>query len=145
MDVQTKNSIQLSRVINASQQAVFDAWTQPEKLSKWSCPEGATVEIADVDLTVGGRYRIRMKTGEDQYHTAIGAYQEIDAPSRLVYTWGWEEIPDAYESLVTVTFNSLGDSTEIVILHERFPDEKTAKDHEMGWSSCLNKLEGLFG
>ncbi|NNE45187.1 MAG: SRPBCC domain-containing protein [Rhodothermales bacterium] len=144
MDVKTKNSIQLSRVINASQRVVFDAWTQPEKLSEWSCPEGATVEIADVDLTVGGRYRIRMKTGEDQYHTAIGAYREIDAPNRLVYTWAWEEIPDAYQSLVTVTFNSLGDSTEVVILHERFPDEKTATDHEMGWTSCLDKLEGLF-
>jgi uncharacterized protein YndB with AHSA1/START domain len=101
------------------------------------------VENADVDLTVGGRYRLRMKTGEDQYHTAVGEYREISAPNRLVYSWGWEEIPDAHESLVTVTFNALGDSTEVVISHDRFPDEKTAKDHEMGWSSCLDKLGRL--
>jgi uncharacterized protein YndB with AHSA1/START domain len=36
MGVQTKNSIQLSRVINASPQVVFDAWTDPDKLTKWS-------------------------------------------------------------------------------------------------------------
>ncbi|NNE35797.1 MAG: hypothetical protein HKN13_11195, partial [Rhodothermales bacterium] len=72
----------------------------------------------------------RLKTGEDDYHTVTGAYREVDAPNRLVYTWSWEEQgPDAFQSVVTVTFTPLGDSTEVVVAHDLFPDEKTTADH----------------
>ena len=144
MTVETSTSIRIARMINASPQEVFDAWTQADKLSQWSCPEGATVEDVATDLRIGGVYRIQMRTDEGQTHTAVGVYQEIDAPSRLVYTWNWEEVPGMPDSLVTVTFTQVGEATEVVVDHERFADEKTAADHEMGWTSCIDNLERLF-
>ena len=145
MNVEASTSIRLTRIIKASPEQVFDAWTQSDELRKWSCPEGATVEDVSTDIRVGGSYRIQMKTGEGQMHTAVGVYKEIDPPSRLVYSWNWEEVPDMPDSLVTVTFNPIGESTEVVVQHERFVDEKTATDHEMGWASCLSRLEALHG
>lgn len=144
MNVETSASIRVTRLIQAGPERVFEAWTRPDELKQWSCPVGATVEDVSVDLRVGGRYRLQMKTDEGSTHTAVGVYEVVDAPHRLVYTWRWEEVPDMPDTLVTVTFHRVGESTEVVVLHDRFADEKTAADHEMGWTSCLDKLEQLY-
>jgi len=46
------------RTIGASPERVFDAWTKPERLRLWWGPRGVTCTAAEVDLRVGGRYRI---------------------------------------------------------------------------------------
>jgi hypothetical protein len=45
---------------------------------------------------------------------------------------------------VTVEFFDRGDATEVVLTHELFPDAELAAKHNEGWTSCLNRLEGLF-
>ena len=45
---------------------------------------------------------------------------------------------------MTVTFKSMGNSSEVMITHDRFPDEKTATDHELGWTNCLDTLELMY-
>lgn len=145
MTVETDTSLQVSRRIRADAETVFRAWTDPEELRQWSCPEGATVEDAQVDLRVGGKYRVRMKGSEGEIHTAVGVYRAIEPARRLVYTWDWEEDDHKIgESLVTVEFKKRGDATEVILTHERFPNGEATKAHEKGWTSCLNRLETRF-
>lgn len=144
MSTETSTSLRVSRVIKADRETVFRAWTEPEQLKHWSCPEGMGVAEAQVDLSVGGRYRLRMESPEGETHTAYGVYRVIEPPGRLVYTWDWEE-ESMGETLVTVEFNDLGGSTEVVINHELFPNPEAKGDHEKGWTSCLNRLEHLYG
>jgi uncharacterized protein YndB with AHSA1/START domain len=145
MSTETGTSLRLSRVLNADPDTVFGAWTEPEQLKQWSCPEGTTLERAEVDLKVGGQYLLGMRGSEGQHHTAVGTYREIDRPSRLVYTWAWEEKEnDVGETLVTVEFHDLGGSTEVVLTHERFPSAEASENHTQGWTSCLSRLEGMF-
>jgi uncharacterized protein YndB with AHSA1/START domain len=146
MSTETGTSLQLSRVIKADVATVFDAWTQPKHLKRWSCPEGMSVADVQVDLKVGGRYRIVMKSPEGQVHTAHGVYRTIERPHKLAYTWAWEEEEDhgIGETLVTVEFNDLGESTEVVLKHEQFPNAEAKAAHEEGWTSCLNRLEKMF-
>ncbi len=145
MSTETSTSLRISRVIKASRETVFRAWTEPDHLKQWSCPEGGRVAEAEVDLSVGGRYKICMHTADDTVHTAVGVYREIEPPRRLVYTWDWEEEGSRVgETLVTVEFNDLGGSTEVVLSHELFPSAEAKKAHEDGWSSCLNRLERMF-
>ncbi len=146
MNTDTRTFLQVSRLINADPNTVFRAWTEPEHLKQWSCPESATVVDAQVDLTVGGAYRLRMQGGDGAVHTATGRYREIDRPRRLVYTWDWEEEDSRVgETLVTVEFTDLGGTTEVVLTHELFPTAEAKAGHEQGWTSCLNRLEQLFG
>ena len=145
MSTKADTSLCVSRVIHADPDTVFRAWTEPEQLKHWSCPEGMTVADAYVDLRVGGTYRIRMRGSEGQTHTAVGVYREIARPQRLVYTWEWEEEDHGVgETLVTVEFNDLDGSTDVVLSHELFPNAAAKASHEEGWTSCLNRLEGLF-
>jgi uncharacterized protein YndB with AHSA1/START domain len=85
--------------------------------------------------------------GEDGvHHTAFGEYREIDAPHRLVYTWDWKQEGDAMgETLITVEFNPNGEYTEVVMTHEKMPSIELRDAHDHGWTSCLDRLERLFG
>ncbi len=145
-NISAAHTLRLTRVIKASPDRVFQAWTQPEHLKRWSAPEGYDVQIAEVDLRVGGAYRIRMKSAEGTIHTAVGTYREVSPPSKLVYTWSWEESDDhePVETLVTVEFRDRRGSTEVVLTHEGFGSAEESHDHASGWASCLNRLERLF-
>jgi len=75
-----------------------------------------------------------------------GQYQEI-SPRRIVFTWTWEE-PDPHagiETVVTIELFELGEETEILVTHERFPDEETRDRHDEGWSGALARLVKLLG
>ena len=144
MSVDTTSSIRMTRLIQADRQAVWDAWTQPELMKQWSCPEPGGVQDIESDFRVGGSYTISMRV-EGNGHTAIGTYKEIDAPNRLVYTWDWQEEDNRMgETLVTVEFAARGDATEVVLLHEGFPAVEAKDGHEQGWSACLAHFEALF-
>ena len=73
MTTGTETSLRLTRLIQADPARVFNAWTQPQHLNLWSAPEGMDVE-AEVDLKVGGRYRIRMKGSDGTLFNAVGEY-----------------------------------------------------------------------
>ena len=91
MSTDTDTSVQITRLLNASIDKVFRAWSTAEGLKSWACPEGTVIGDVSTDLVVGGHYRIRMCGSEGQTYTAVGVYREINPPRRLVYTWDWEE------------------------------------------------------
>ena len=67
-----KTRLQLRQFIAASREQVFKAWTRPEWISRWFAPGDMTVPLADVDVKVGGRYRIQMQNSEGEVYTTIG-------------------------------------------------------------------------
>lgn len=141
-----QNSMTIRRTINAPRQRVFDAWTQPEHLKNWwrANPEWST-EIADVDLQVGGQYRLGMRDPEQEGpFVCFGEFLEITPPEKLVYTWSWEApAMDVGKTLVTVEFLEKGDAAEIVLTHERFPSAEAASKHHEGWLACINHCAAL--
>ena len=65
MSTETTSSLSITRVIQAERASVFRAWTEPEQLMRWSCPETVSVKNATVDLKVGGAYTITMRIDEE--------------------------------------------------------------------------------
>jgi len=146
MTTDTTLSLRLTRLIRADREAVFRAWTEPAAMREWFCPEGGTVDAAESDLRVGGRYRIAMRM-PNGLSVATGVYREIDPPARLVFTWLWEEGvgPKEGETLVTVELAALGDATRLELIHEGFASADAREGHTQGWSSALDRLVGRFG
>ena len=69
MSTETGTSLRVSRIIKAAPETVFLAWTEPDQMNQWSAPEGMSI-AAEVDLEVGGGYRIRMTSPEGQARIA---------------------------------------------------------------------------
>jgi uncharacterized protein YndB with AHSA1/START domain len=138
-------SLTLKRRLNAAPEKVYAAWTDPEKLVRWFGPT-QTVETsveADLDIRVGGRYRVRFKTNDGDHHEVGGVYREVVPNERLVFSWAWRSTPER-ESLVTVTMKRDGDGTILTLLHEKFFDEAALAGHTRGWTGTLEKLERFF-
>jgi len=131
----------IRRTFPAARERVFRAWTDPEELKRWSAPaDDYTIPTVEVDLRVGGRYRIEMRNPEGELHIAHGVYREVRPPERLVYSWAWETDPDRGHTQVTVDFLARGDATEVVLTHERFPDPPMRDRHLQGWTGCFDRL-----
>jgi uncharacterized protein YndB with AHSA1/START domain len=85
-------TLHLERWLQAPRPLVFDACTQPALLAEWWGPKDFTAPSLELDL-------------------------EIEPPSRLAYTFRWEEPdPDDQETVVTISLRkAAGDSTELVL------------------------------
>ncbi len=133
-------SVTLRKRIPAPPARVFESWTRPEELKRWFAPDAYSTPAAEVDLRVGGRYRIAMQNRESgQTVFASGVYREILPPSRIVFTWTWDHWEDHRESVVTVTFHDVAGGTEVVLTHELLPSQKDAESHGTGWTQILEK------
>ncbi len=139
------HSLQVSRIIAADAETLFQAWTDPNVLRDWWRQEGEGWAFAgaSIDLRVGGRYRLAMTAPDGKRHVAAGVYREVQRPRRLVFTWDWEDPATRVgDTLVTVEFKSVGDHrTEVVVKHERFADVTKLSRHERGWMELLRLIE----
>ncbi len=136
----------LKKVIKASRQKVFEAWTQPELMKKWYAPGEMKVPNASSDLRVGGAYSVEMKGdmgGQLVNPTAKGTYKKI-IPNELVsFTWQWQGDSTA-ETLVTVTLKDVDGGTEVTLTHEQFMSVEAKEKHQHGWQGCLENLEKFY-
>lgn len=137
--------LEIKRVFDAPRSAVFRALTDPARLARWYGPKGFRIPSCAVDLRVGGRYRIVMRSPDGVDHCVVGTYREIEPPSLLVHSWAWESDP-ASETLVTIRLRDRGKRTELHLVHEGFVAAKARDMHQQGWTGCLDCLEPyLFG
>ena len=74
------------RVMPATRGEVFAAWTNPESIRDWMCPGDTLTAEAELDLRVGGAYRIVMRS-ESRAYEHTGEYRIVEPPSKLVFTW----------------------------------------------------------
>ena len=132
------------RRIHASPEKLFAAWTQPEHLVHWWGPPGVACPAAEVDLRVGGGYRIANRFPDGTIVWIAGVFELIDPPHRLVYTWKLES-QKALEERVTVCFERREAATEVIVTHERIADQAARTRHERGWAGCLDALVRYAG
>ena len=131
--------IVVARVLSASPEEVFDAWTDPESLAVWMCPGSVRGSVVAVDARVGGRFRIVMK-GPDCDHEHTGEYLALDRPRKLVFTWISTET-HGRATTVSVEMRPHDEGrTELTLTHEGLPDETAGVRHRQGWVDILEKL-----
>jgi uncharacterized protein YndB with AHSA1/START domain len=135
-------AVTVRREIAARAEDLFDAWLDAASLGIWLKPGGIRGTRAETDPREGGAFRIVMLEDESEIlHT--GTYREIDRPRRLVFTWS-SPMTRFRDSLVTVTFHALSDSTVVEIHQVGLPDEESRASHDAGWSAALQELAGTI-
>ncbi len=140
-------AVRQRRVLSATRERVWDAWTRPELMMKWFCPLGMSTTRAEADVRVGGHYRVAMKPGPSapppppqfgDLLVAEGVYEQVIPSSLLVFTWSW--VGQAELSRVRVVLEEHRRGTELLLIHERLTDADSLAFHEAGWVATLDNL-----
>ena len=135
----------LTRLVPAFPERVFAALTDAADIRRWWGPRGFTTSGIELDLAVGGRYRFTMQPpGGDPFHVS-GEFLEITPPSRLAYTFRWDEpTPDDRETTVSLTLESRDDATALALRQGEFATGERLELHRGGWTDSLDKLAALL-
>ena len=139
--------LRLSRDFDASPDAVFRAWSQPELVARWLGPRDREMLVERYDCVTGGSYRYVHRRGDDDqwFH---GCFHDVRPGELIVQTFAWEGMPD-HVALERVTFTDLGDgrtrmsSTSLVDSFES-RDAFVAGGMEDGIRDSFAKLDELL-
>ncbi len=139
----TDFNLTLERRMPAPRERVYKAWTDADEIRQWWALSGMTIEIADFDVRVGGRFRLGMRSQEGNLYVVGGEYSVVDPPAKLVHSWQWEEggAGGAQVMRVTVEFFEDDDATRLVLTHENLRDQEAADSHRGGWTNKLDCIE----
>jgi len=137
--------LRIERTFDAPLERVFEAWTSEEVLRRWlNGMPGWETPVAEVDLRVGGRIRIVMRDPTDGTEAgARGEYTVIDPPSRLVFTWVWDDQPDLPQ-LIELDFSEREGMTTVLMTNSAIPTDDRLGSQERGWQFCYDNLERLL-
>jgi len=140
--VDVKPSVTLKRRLNAPAEKVYAAWTEPAQIAHWFGPSETVAGSvhAEMDVRVGGRFRVSFKTENGEHHEVGGIYREVVPNEKLVFSWAWHTTPER-ESLVTVLIRKESEGAMLTLTHEQFFDEAARDGHKRGWTGTLDKLE----
>jgi uncharacterized protein YndB with AHSA1/START domain len=138
-------SLELRRLLTGDPIAVFAAFADAQTLSRWWGPRGFTIPALHFAPRPGDDYRIAMQPPEGAAFFLSGRFQEVDPPSRLAFTFAWEDPdPDDVETRVELTFRAVGAGTEVALVQGPFRTEARRALHRDGWSDSLDKLERVL-
>ncbi len=126
----------IERVLDASPDAVYAAWVDPEVLAGFIAPAPGTAQV-EIDPRVGGRLQIVM-TFPDRVTEIEGEFLVLDRPHRISFSW--RPLRAGFHSVVTVTLEPHGEAeTRMTITHTRLPQEWLSS-YETGWGSIAEAL-----
>jgi uncharacterized protein YndB with AHSA1/START domain len=139
-----QGALEITRRWDAPPERVWQAWTDPQALSRWfGTGDPGCVTQAEIDLRVGGRYRIVTKRPDGQTNDVSGEYQEVVPHSRLAFSWAWQSTPERV-SHVSIDFIASGGGTVLRFVHDRFFDDQARINHERGWLKLFGQLDAFF-
>jgi uncharacterized protein YndB with AHSA1/START domain len=138
-----ETAIKITKLLPAPPAEVFAAWTDPQSLRQWMLPGSATGCDVELDVRVGGRFRIVMRSAEGD-HVATGEYRKVAPPHALTFTWTSTAIKGT-ATLVSLEFREHPEGTEMTLSHEGFADAEPAARHRSGWTTIADKLALYLG
>jgi uncharacterized protein YndB with AHSA1/START domain len=125
------------RLVRASPEKIFAAWTDAASLSQWWGPEGVPCAGAELDVRVGGAYRIGNTMPDGRTVWITGVFERVEPPRELVFTW---HVDGGVAERVSVKLTPQGEATDVVVVHQKIVDAAARASHARGWEGCLAGL-----
>ncbi|WP_409276043.1 SRPBCC family protein [Neobacillus sp. SCS-31] len=149
----------ISRVLDASLEEAWKAWSDSEYVMQWWGPDCFTSPFAKIDFREGGKSLVCMSSPQfgDHYntweYTKIEPLKEIEYINNLTDHHGNKIDPllagfpadFPQDQLHTVTFKLIGDNkTEMTVTEHRWPAGKMMELSKKGMGECLDKLASIY-
>jgi uncharacterized protein YndB with AHSA1/START domain len=142
----SEREVVVERTFNCSARLLFEAWTKPELFKRWWVPKsmGINLRSCELDVRVGGTYRLVFGDDPEKTMAFFGRYLEVTPYSRIV--WTNDEGGDG-GAVTTVTFEEKGGQT-LLVLNDRYPSKEAcdaglASGSYDGMDETLGQLDAL--
>lgn len=117
-----KNKVSLHRILTASPEKVFKAFTDADAIASWLPPYGFVCRVQRMDVQVGGKYKMsftNFTTGSS--HSFGGEYIEIISNKLLRYTDVFDDPNLPGEMITTIELRKVSCGTELIATQEGIP------------------------
>jgi uncharacterized protein YndB with AHSA1/START domain len=138
------NTVRLHRVLAAKPEKIYRAFLDADAKARWLPPNGFTGKVHEMDVRVGGKYRMsftNFTTGKS--HSFGGEYVELVPNQLLRYTDVFEDPNLPGKIQVTVTLKQVSVGTELSIVQEGLPEVIPVEACYLGWQESLRNLARL--
>lgn len=138
------NSVSLHRVLKATPEKVFRAFTEANAIASWLPPYGFLCTVHEMDVKEGGSFRMsfhNFSTGNG--HSFGGKYLEVKPGESLKYTDRFDDPNLPGEMTTSVSLRKVIGGTEMKVLQEGIPEAIPAEMCYLGWQDSLDKLMRL--
>ncbi|GAA0548024.1 SRPBCC family protein [Chitinophaga japonensis] len=140
----SSNNVSLHRVLKASPEKVYRAFTEATAIASWLPPYGFTCTVQEMKVEKGGTFKMSFQnfsTGNG--HSFGGTYLELTPNEFLKYTDKFDDPNLPGEMVTTVWLRKTIAGTEIKITQEGIPAAIPAEMCYLGWQESLEKLAKL--
>jgi uncharacterized protein YndB with AHSA1/START domain len=138
------NSVSLHRVLKASPEKIYRAFTEATAIASWLPPYGFLCTVQEMNVKVGGTFKMSFHNfGTGNGHSFGGKYVELKPNEFLKYTDKFDDPNLPGEMTTSVWLRKVMVGTEIKILQEGIPAVIPAEMCYLGWQESLKKLEML--
>ncbi len=138
------NSVSLHRVLKASPEKIFRAFSDPVAYANWIPPYGFLGIVHHMDFIVGGSYKMSfVNFSTSNSHSFGGNILEIDQNKFIKYTDKFDDPNLAGEMITSIWFNEVSAGTELKVLQEGIPSVIPIDMCYLGWQESLDKLTKL--
>ena len=151
----SEGELVIERVFSAPRELVWRAWTEPEQMKRWYGPKSMALPVCEIDLRVGGRYLLGMRSPQGYEHWTSGTYREIVPNERLVVLESMSDkdgnpIPPEQAGMppgtpaamtIIVTLEELEPGrTKLTLRHQGWTDDSIAAGAGLAWNEAFDKL-----
>ncbi len=138
------NSVSFHRVLKASPEKVYRAFTEASALSFWLPPYGFLCTVHELDAKVGGSYRMSFTNfGTNNSHGFGGKFLELKPNEFIKHTDTFEDPNMTNEMITTVWLKKVIGGTELKVTQENIPSVIPPELCTLGWQESLEKLAKL--
>lgn len=135
------NKVALHRVIKASPEKVYRAFTEPSAIASWMPPYGFIGITHEMNVAVGGTYRMSFQNfTSGNIQSFGGAYLEVKPNKFLKYQDKFDDPNMPGVMTNSITFKKTPVGMELSILQEGIPEAIPVEQCYLGWQESLMKL-----
>jgi len=134
--------IVIARVVDASREVVFRAWTDPSQIGQWFGPEGMSIETHEIDIRIGGVWRFDMVAPDGTVYGNRMEFLRIEQPALLEVDHGSDAVDDPRKFRMLVTFDAQSNGKTVVTLRQMHPS-KEHRDNTIGFGAVEYGLQTL--
>ncbi len=151
IDAADDRTLTLTKTLEATPNAIYRCWTEPELVKQWFAPKPWTTVACENDLRVGGVCRSVMKSPEGEEFPNVGVFLELIPDRRIVFTDAFTSawVPSEKPFFVgSIDLEPAGPGRTLYVARARHWTLEDTETHRKmgfveGWGMCADQLEEI--